>query len=307
MDVLVIGRNCVDYIAVAEQLPVENTKAAMVAHYMDGGGQGGTSACAIARLGGSVTIVGKVGDDSAGEFCRRRLESFGVACDFLETVAGRATAIAHIWVTAGNGNRTILYAPNELPPIEGSEELAQMCGRTPAILLDPEVTYLAPFLADLGHARGLLIYDAERWRPGMEAMMVTADLFVPTAGFLEAPELGIARGSWVQRLNALRRRVGGQLVVTRGADGAYLFEGPQLIHIAAPKVAVADTTGAGDVFHGALALALSEKTPLPEAVKIAVAAASLACRGYGGRETLADMQQVSKLAKTLTLAPAEAA
>lgn len=302
-----IGRNCLDYIAVAEQLPEENTKAAMRAHYMEGGGQGGTSACAIARLGGSVTLVGKVGDDSAGAFCRRRLEDLGVACDFLETVAGKATAIAHIWVTAGNGNRTILYAPNDLPPIVGGASLAKLCHRAPAILLDPEVTYLAPFLADLGRGRGLLIYDAERWRPGMEAMMATADLFVPTAGFLDAPELGIDKGSWVERLNALRRRVDGRLVVTRGADGAYLFDGPELIHIAAPKVAVADTTGAGDVFHGALAFALSRKIPLPEAVKMAVAAGSLACRGYGGRETLADMQAVNALAKTLTLAPAQAA
>jgi sugar/nucleoside kinase (ribokinase family) len=299
MEVLVIGRNCVDHIAVAERLPAENSKAPMAAHRMEGGGQGGTSACAIARLGGQVTLVGKVGADAGGRFCRRRLEAFGVACDHLETVAGKTTALAHIWVTRDSGNRTILYTPSDLPPISQDARLAKMCRRAGAILLDPEVTYLAPFLADLPRPRGLVVYDAERWRPGMEAMMATADLFVPTADFLAAPELGLTAKSWSARLAALRDRVGGQLVVTRGERGACYYEGDRLMEVAAPKVAVADTIGAGDVFHGALSLALARSTSLPEAVKLAVAAASLSCRGYGGREGLADMGETRLLAEQL--------
>jgi sugar/nucleoside kinase (ribokinase family) len=306
MDVLVIGRNCVDHIAVVEKLPTENTKAAMLAHRMEGGGQGGTSACAIARLGGAVTLVGKLGADAGGAFCRQRLTDFGISCEHIEAVPDGSTALAYIWVTRSNGNRTILYAPSDLPPIRGDAALAAMCRRAATILLDPEVTYLAPFLTDLSTSRGLLIYDAERWRPGMEAMMARADLFVPAAEFLDAPQLGLSPGGWVQRLSALRRRIGGRLVVTRGERGAYYFEGTTLMHIAAPEVAVADTTGAGDVFHGTLAFALSQETPLPEAVKMAVAAASLSCRGYGGRESLADKPQVSKLAKTLIGTPLKA-
>jgi sulfofructose kinase len=299
MDVLVIGRNCVDYIAVADRLPAENSKAPMLAHRMEGGGQGGTSACAIARLGGRVTLVGKVGADAGGAFCRQRLERFGVSCEHLEVVAGKTTALAHVWVTRGNGNRTILYAPSDLPPIQGNDQLAEMCRQAGAILLDPEVTYLAPFLTKLTGPYGLLVYDAERWRPGIEAMMAAADCFVPSADFLEAPELGLPQAGWRARLAALRERVGGKLVVTRGEAGAYYFEDDCLIQVAPPAVAVADTIGAGDVFHGALALALARATPLPEAVKLAVAAASLSCRGYGGREGLADMEATRGLADRL--------
>ncbi|MEJ2638338.1 MAG: PfkB family carbohydrate kinase, partial [Desulfosarcinaceae bacterium] len=69
--------------------------------------------------------------------------------------------------------------------------------------------------------------------------------------------------------------------------------------------AVADTIGAGDVVHGALALALAKAEPLPEAVKLAVAAASLSCRGYGGREGLADMETTRRLADRLDASPVE--
>lgn len=304
MDVLVIGRNCVDHIAVAERLPAENTKAAMLAHRMEGGGQGGTSACAIARLGGEVTLVGKVGADARGEFCRQRLVAFGVACDHLETVAHRSTALAYIWVTASNGNRTILYAPSDLPPIAGDAALAAQCRRARVILLDPEATYLAPFLADLPGPRGLLIYDAERWRPGMRTMMDTADIFVPTADFLNAAELAIPKGNWTDRIAALNQKVRGQLIVTHGEQGAYYFQDDRLMRVAAPEIDIADTIGAGDVFHGSLALAVARATPLPHAVKLAVAAASLSCRSYGGREGLADMAETHTLANTLTSIPA---
>jgi sulfofructose kinase len=305
IEVLVIGRNCVDHIAVADRLPAENTKGPMLAHRMEGGGQGGTSACAIARLGGRVTLVGKVGADAGGRFCRRRLEAFGVPCDHLEAVAGKSTALAHIWVTRKSGNRTILYAPSDLPPIAGDERLARLCRRAAVILLDPEVTYLAPFLSSLSGPRGLIVYDAERWRPGMATMMGTADLFVPAAEFLDTPELDLDNAGWPARLAALKPRIAGQLVVTRGEAGAYYFEEDVLMRVATPTVAVADTIGAGDVFHGALALALARATAWGEAVKLAVAAASLSCRGYGGREGLADMAETRTLADGLESVPVE--
>jgi sugar/nucleoside kinase (ribokinase family) len=276
----------------------------MLAHHMEGGGQGGTSACAVARLGGRVTLVGKVGKDAGGAFCRQRLERFGVSSAHLEVVAGKTTALAHIWVTRSNGNRTVLYVPSDLPPIEGNDQLAKMCRQAGVILLDPEVTYLAPFLTHLPRPRGLLVYDAERWRPGIEAMMAEADCFVPSADFLEAAELGLPQTGWSARLGALRARVGGKLVVTRGEAGAYYFEADRLIQVLPPPVAVADTIGAGDVFHGALALALARASPFPEAVKQAVAAASLSCRAYGGREGLADMEETRRLADRLVCAPA---
>ena len=66
VDVLVIGRSCLDYIAVVKQFPIENQKLPLEFRLTEGGGQGGTSSCCISRLGGKVAYVGKLGDDDEG-------------------------------------------------------------------------------------------------------------------------------------------------------------------------------------------------------------------------------------------------
>ena len=77
-DVLVIGRSCLDIIAVVERFPAENQKAPLAFRLTDGGGQGGTASCCISKLGGSVAYVGRLGDDTEGKFCLKRLADFGV-------------------------------------------------------------------------------------------------------------------------------------------------------------------------------------------------------------------------------------
>jgi sugar/nucleoside kinase (ribokinase family) len=72
-----------------------------------------------------------------------------------------------------------------------------------------------------------------------------------------------------------------------------------LIQVPAPRVAVRDTTGAGDNFHAAFALALSWGDHLPEAVRLAVAVASLSCREYGGRKGVPSLEKARALAATL--------
>ena len=93
VDVLVIGRSCLDYIAVVDRFPRENQKLPLKFRLTEGGGQGGTSSCCIARLGGRVAYVGKLGDDDEGLFCLKRLEDFGVTSEFIEIVPGGKTPL----------------------------------------------------------------------------------------------------------------------------------------------------------------------------------------------------------------------
>ena len=86
IDVLVIGRSCLDYITVVNRFPEENQKTAFEFRLMEGGGQGGTASCCISKLGGKVVYVGKLGDDQEGRFCLKRLQDFGVSTEFIEIV-----------------------------------------------------------------------------------------------------------------------------------------------------------------------------------------------------------------------------
>ena len=299
IDVLVIGRSCLDYIAVVNQFPAENQKLPLEFRLTEGGGQGGTSSCCISRLGGKVAYVGKLGDDDEGKFCLKRLEDFGVKTEFVEIVKGGKTPIAYVFITTHSGARSIIYERNALPKIKIDATLKNLVMQTGIALLDPEVTYLGRQLKEVAGTNVKVIYDSERWREGIEDIMDTADYFIPSSEFLVADESQFHNISFNQRIIKLNNRVSGNLVVTHGEKGAYYITNGTLYHVACPEIKAVDTVGAGDNFHAAFAMALAKGYDLHQMVKFSVAVASLSCREYGGRNGVPDWTQALAVAETL--------
>ncbi len=298
-DVLVIGRSCLDNIAIVDNFPKENQKVPLAFKLVEGGGQGGTAACCIARLGGGVAYIGKLGDDAAGKICLKRLKEFGVDTDWVEIVANGKTPIAYAFVTQSTGNRTIIYEHHTLPKIRLNSTLKNLLTQTRTALLDPEVTYLGKAIKSVINNGVKIVYDCERWRHGVEDMMAVADFFIPSSDFLDSNESGLGNLPLPQKILKLKKTINGELIVTRGAEGAYYILQNSLYHIAAPKIDVRDTIGAGDNFHAAFALAVSKKYELSKAVKFSVAVASLSCREYGGREGIPNWQEAMGIAEKL--------
>jgi sulfofructose kinase len=301
-DVLVIGRSCLDYMAVVDRFPEENRKTAFEFKLMEGGGQGGTASCCISRLGGRVAYVGKLGDDQEGRFCLKRLRDFGVGTEWVEIVPGGTTPVAYIFITKTTGNRTIIYERNSLPRVEMAPALDSLFNRSAVLLLDPEATYLSRELKQRDR-KIKIVYDCERWREGIEDIMAIADFFIPSSDFLKSKELNLDRLSLIEGMIRLNPAVGGTLIVTDGENGAYYFEDKRLYQISPPPITAVDTTGAGDNFHGAFALALSKGFDLRQAVRISVAVASLSCREYGGRKGVPDWNEAMTIAETLKSVP----
>ncbi|MDJ0884114.1 MAG: PfkB family carbohydrate kinase [Desulfobacterales bacterium] len=300
-NVLVIGRGCVDHIAVVDRYPAENTKSAIRARQTEGGGQGATAACCIRRLGGPVRLVGRLGDDLAGAFCRQRLEDFGVDLGAVQTVMGGRTPESYIFVTRASGQRTIFYQPNDLPRLKPADLPPELFRSAGVVLLDPETTYLAAHLPPRGPEAPIIVYDAERWREGLEAMMVRADFFIPSSELFADPHLGLAGKLFPEKFDRLAARVEGALIVTRGGRGAYFQHEGRLCRIPAPRLEVRDSIGAGDNFHAAFALGLLRGYDQVWAIKFAVAVASLSCRAHGGRAGLPGNAEALRLAETLEM------
>jgi len=301
VDVLVIGRSCLDYIAVVESFPEENKKVPLVFRMIEAGGQGGTSSCCIAKLDGRVTYVGKLGNDDEGRFCLKRFKDFDVNTEHIDVVKKGRTAVAYILVTRSNGNRTIVYEPSSLPKIEMDPTLEKIMLATKVILLDPEVTSLGSQLASISNNTVKIVYDGERWRDGIVEIMETADYFIPSSDFLGSKELGFGDLSITDKIALLSEMVRGELIVTEGASGAYYLNNGKIYNVAAPRIEVKDTIGAGDNFHAAFALAVSKGKDLHEAVKFSVAVASLSCREYGGRNGIPDIQEAIQVAEKLSV------
>jgi sulfofructose kinase len=298
-DVLVIGRSCLDNIAIVDNFPKENQKVPLAFKLVEGGGQGSTASCCISRLGGRVVYIGKLGDDEAGSICLKRLQEFGVNTDWVEIVANGKTPVAYAFVTQSSGNRTIIYEQHTLPKIRLTGTLKNLLAQTRTVLLDPEVTYLGKELKFVLNQRVKIVYDCERWRDGIEDMMAVADFFIPSSDFFESNKSGLGNLPLLQKIFKLKETINGELIVTRGAEGAYYVFQDSLYHIAAPEVDVRDTIGAGDNFHAAFALAVSKEFILPDAVKFSVAVASLSCRDYGGREGIPNWKEAIGIAEKL--------
>jgi len=297
-DIVVVGRACIDHLCVVERYPVEDAKVPMGDRLVEGGGQGATAACCAARLGGRVAYVGCVGDDGEGRFCLKRLADYGVDTSHVKVVSGVRTPYAYVFVTSSSCKRTIIYEPGSLPPVEMSPELLDLFRQSGAVLLGPQATNLAAQL--LGeNPLPPVVYDCERDRPGLKDMMALADYFIPHYGFLERGEPFVPGASKHEKILALAGMVSGRLIVTDGENGACYPSDGGLVHVHPPLVAARDTTGAGDNFHGAFALALSRGFGLHDAVRFATAVASLSCRELGGRAGIPDFEEALSVMKSL--------
>jgi sulfofructose kinase len=297
-EVVVVGRACVDHLCVVEHYPVEDAKMPMSIRLVEGGGQGATAACCAARLGGSVAYVGCLGDDKEGLFCMKRLHDFCVDTSHVKVIQGGRTPYAYVLITAASGKRTIVYEPGMLPVIELDDVLLNLLKRSDSILLGPQATNLARPLLDVPDMPPI-VYDCERDRSGLDEMMTLADYFIPHYGFLDSSALHVRGSSKHERIRSLAGMVPGRLVVTDGKHGAYYLDGENLISVNPPKVQARDTTGAGDNFHGAFALAVSRGFGLHDAVRFSTAVASLSCREYGGREGIPEYEEALEVMKTI--------
>ena len=300
LDVLVIGRNCIDYISIVDRFPLEDEKVSLNARLVEGGGQGGTSACCVSRLGGRTAVVGNIGDDEEGEFCLRRLADFNVDTRHVQVLENARTPIAYLFVNRSNGKRTIIYEPSRLPDIELSKDLDPLLKSAKALSLDPQTTPLGKILKQRIRPDAKLVYDCERWKDHMEDMMAAADYFIPSSAFFDASSDKFDPHQLFNNIFKLKKMIQGQLIVTHGDAGAYYPLGDTLYHVPAPAVAVLDTTGAGDNFHGAFALAVGRGFDLHEAVRFSVAVASLSCRAYGGRDAVPDFQEALAMSRSLS-------
>jgi len=168
-DVLTIGRSCVDFIIVVDEFPQENSKMSLDSRLMEAGGQGGTSACCVSKLGGNVAYIGQVGDDTEGQFCLSRLRAFDVDTNFTKIIPEGKTPIGYIIVTKSSGNRTIVYEKSSLPKLNIKNIPQDLIFNSNVIMIDPETTYL---IKDLNRKlKAKIVYDCERWQPDMEYML----------------------------------------------------------------------------------------------------------------------------------------
>lgn len=279
--VVCIGIATLDSIAVVDRLPEAGERMPAREARVAGGGVAATAAVALARLGVPVGFIGRVGDDATGRLVAEGLRGEGVDTSGLRVVPGR-TPVTLVFVEAASGERTLVPDTRGVPPIELTDSDIARCAEAEWIHVDQTGHPAIAVLRDAGvHAK--VSFDGGN--VDREYDLGGVDLYAPTERALLARYPG---RTLHEAIAAAAAEGPGLVVVTRGQHGSTAGGGTSSTIVEAPgfETDVVSTLGAGDVFHGALLAALVDGRDLPEALRLANAAAALSCRALDGRSAI---------------------
>jgi ribokinase len=296
MAIVVVGSINQDLVVRVPRHPVPGETILGTGHFTASGGKGANQAVAVARLGQSVAMVGRVGDDDPGRAMRAGLEVEGIDARGVSTDPEVGTGLAVITLDVG-GENAIVVSPgaNGTLPVTEITSAAPTLAAAEVVLLQLEVP-LDIVAAAAAEAGGVVILNPAPARPLPAALLQHVAILVPNRS-----ELGVLSGtdeprSFAEVEAALARLpFEGRVVVTLGADGAVVADDRGLTHVAAPKIEPVDTTAAGDAFCGALADATARGEDLIDAVRWAVHAGALAAMRIGAQPSLPTADEVRAL------------
>ncbi|MBO0938325.1 ribokinase [Fibrella sp. HMF5335] len=302
--VCVIGSSNTDMVIKADKLPAPGETVIGGTFLMNPGGKGANQAVAAARLStplaGPITFVANVGNDVFGRQARQQFEREGIRTDFVTTDADEPSGVALIGVDS-RGENSIMVASGANARLGQAQVAAALSAENEAtvILIQLETPLaVVEYAIRQSHERGMRVVlnpaPAQPIDPAVlpflhvispnetEAELLTGIRVIDEATAREAAQ-------WLHRAGVPN------VVITLGARGAYLSSADGAGMVAAPPVTAVDTTAAGDCFNGALAVALAENQPLPDAVAFACKAASIAVTQMGAQASMPHRRQVDSL------------
>lgn len=251
-----------------------------------GGGVAANGAVAIRRLGGRARLASVLGADARAETIVRELEREGIDCSSVQRIPNLSSPVSAVLVDR-SGERIVV---NHVAPTLFGRDIDDpeaFLDDAAALLVDGRWPVAASTCVAVAAARNIpSIVDADRPLVGDHRAMIgmaSHVIFSRQALFGTTNTTSVGDG-----LRAIRSEISGWIAVTGGADGVWWLnpesEGPTGVqHLAAEPVDVVDTVGAGDVFHGAFALAIAEQQPIPDALRFASIVAAIKCTRPGGR------------------------
>lgn len=281
-DVVGLGGNAADFLFTVPRHPAAGEKLQFGSYSRQGGGRAATAMVTVARLGLRARYLGGIGDDAEGEENLRELREEGVDVEGVRTRRGAMTQRAFIMVHEGSGERTIVWGRSPAIPLEPDEIDPEMVVSGRLFYTDAHLPPASLRAARLAREDGVpVLADLESMRPGTEDLLPHIDYLICNSAF---PPLATGSAELPQAIRELEERSeGAVVVVTRGAEGALALIDGRIEAFPAYRVETADTTGAGDVFHGAFAVAILQGLNVREAIRFSNAAAAMKCRSLGAR------------------------
>ncbi len=294
-DCVGLGVNAVDYLCLLDPYPHVDDKVDVIKLSVQGGGPVPTALVTLARLGARVCYIGKVGDDPEGRLVKSELQKEGVDVRFLWCDKKIKTAKAFIWVDKNSGERTVALDRDKKDNLK-KEDLKFLNSISTRFLhidaREPEINVLVARWAKKQNAEVCL--DVGSLRKGVEKVFPFVDHLIVSRRFACG---FVKRSDPFKACKELMKRGFKTVVVTIGEDGCICGTGDNIFLSPGFKVKVIDTTGAGDVFHGAFIYGLLKRWSLRKIAEFANACAALKCKRLGGRAGIPSLRKVKNFIK----------
>ncbi|GFP35618.1 sulfofructose kinase [Candidatus Hakubella thermalkaliphila] len=280
-DIVGLGLCCMDYLFVVPRIPAPDEKMFCLDFRREGGGVVSTALVAASRLGSSTSFVGTVGDDENGRLIIEEFERYGVDIDCLQVKPNASSTFSFIMVDQKTAQRSIVTSPGCYKDVIMEEKEKKLLSSASYLHLDSYVIQVGIKAAQVARENSVQVsLDVGTLRPGVEDLLPLVDILITSELFArqligkDDPERA------AKKMLALGPRIVG---ITLGDRGCFFLTQQGAFWRPAYRVEVVDTTGAGDVFHGAFLHGLLRGWDLERVADFANAVAALKCTRLGGR------------------------
>ena len=296
IDIVGIGANVCDTLITLKNYPAEDTKAKCDGVRRSGGGPVATGLVAAAKLGEKCAYIGDLADDEGGRFLKADFEKFGVSTAYCRILSGYTSFTSCIWLARDKATRTVVFDKGNLPGTELDDRAKAAIAAAAVLMVDGNDLDAAVEGAKIASENGTkVLYDAGGLYDGVERLLPLADYLIPSEEFA----LGHTGAKTAEEAaKILYDKYSPEVVViTQGKRGGILFDGKTVGTYPALPAAVVDSNGAGDVFHGAFAVAVKRGYDPYRACLFASATSALKCTKVGARDGAPDLPCVKTFLK----------
>ena len=258
------------------------------------GGQVASAMVACAKLGLRTRYVGTIGDDFRGEMQRKSLDGTGVDTSGVIVRKGCPNQTAYILIDHRSGERTVLWHRAECLRLGAGEIRREDVCSARMLHLDGCDTEAAAAAAAMARPAGIPVsIDVDTVYPGFDAVLQNTDFLVASSVWPTKWTGDVDAYAALERLQReYRLRVA---AMTLGDSGSLALVGRHFYYSPAFQVHCADTTGAGDAYHGAFCYSMLQGMSVPDALEFSNAAAAINCTAIGARGHIPTLEEVHDL------------
>lgn len=289
-DVAGLGCACLDFLGIVPHLPDRDDQVWMSDSIQQGGGMVSTGLVTLSRLGVSTAFAGKIGNDMAGRVVKEEFDLYGVDSAHLIMAPGGSTPVSMILVDESTGQRTIMAGGSSVE-MSPAEVPTGVVASAKYLLLDTTTRQAALAAAGIARDAGVpVVLDADSLsRPqDIRELLRSTDYLIASKVFAEALTGLTSPSDAAEALSGYGSSV---TVVTLGEKGSLTLADGRSFHTPAFPVEVVDTTGAGDVYHGAFIFGLLREWQLEKTAEFASAVAAMNCTRLGGRQGIPTLDE----------------